>query len=533
MQQNTKFTILAPAITFISIALGMAVYKYLFAKDTASAPRNVQHEKINVLLRQLEQNYVDNVTYDTLVENAIPHIIEQLDPHSVYIPASEREISDEPLRGNFEGIGIQFNIRNDTIYVIQTIAGGPGEKIGLRGGDRIVKVNDSLVAGVSITNDAIMSKLKGPKGTKVKVTVVRLGSDKELEFEIIRDKIPIHSIDVGYIVKQDIGYIKISRFSLTTYREFMQKVSVLKQQGMRRLILDLRGNAGGVMQDAIRIADEFLKAGKVIVYTEGWSRPRFDYHSSAQGFLQNDEIVVLIDEWSASASEILAGAIQDNDRGTIVGRRSFGKGLVQEPIYFDDGSELRLTVARYYTPTGRSIQKPYDNEEEYAQDLIKRYRRGEFTDQDSIKHNEQLKYTTPEGKIVYGGGGIMPDIFVPADTSQGTLFFRKIRQMGLDFQFTYDYADANRETLSKYKTVKELEQFLENEKIMQKFFQYAIEKGVKNSNNYSENKDNYLEKEIKALIIRNIIDESGFYYIMNEIDPTFLKALEIIQHSNK
>ncbi len=529
MQKNTRFQILLPAIVMLSIALGMFIYKILFGANTMTGKTEQKLEKINLLLRQVEASYVDSVSYDSLVESAITPIIEQLDPHSVYIPASEREESDEPLRGNFEGIGIQFNLRNDTVYVIQTIAGGPSEKVGLRGGDRIVKVNDSIVAGVNITNEKIMSKLKGTKGTKVKVTVVRPGVDKMLDFDIIRDKIPIHSIDVAYMAKGDVGYVKISRFSVTTYREFMEKIATLKQQGMRRLIIDLRGNGGGVMQDAIRIADEFLPAGKIIVYTEGKARPRADYYSSAHGFMQNNEVVVLIDEWSASASEILSGALQDNDRGTIIGRRSFGKGLVQEPIYFEDGSELRLTVARYYTPTGRSIQKPYTNEEKYSQDLLKRFERGEFTAQDSIKHDESLKFVTPGGKVVYGGGGIMPDIFVPADTTQGSRFFARVRQRGIDFQFSYDYADANRDKLTSYKNSKALEQYLEQENIMKKFIDYAAKKGV-NANDVEKKKgDDYLEKQIKALIVRNIIGEEGFYLLMNEIDPTFKKALEVIQ----
>jgi carboxyl-terminal processing protease len=529
MQKNNNFHILLPLIVSISIVLGMVMYKYLLGGYSTNNKKQYSPEKINIFLKQLEANYVDTISYDSLVESAIAPILEQLDPHSVYIPAVEREVSDEPLRGNFEGVGIQFNLRNDTVYVIQTISGGPSEKIGIRGGDRIVRVDDSVVAGVGISNEKIMSKLKGPKGSKVKVTVVRPGVDKKIEFDITRDKIPINSIDVAYMVTKDVGYVKIARFSLTTYREFMQKVATLKQEGMRKLILDLRGNGGGVMQDAVRIADEFLPAGNIIVYTEGKARPRFDYYASAQGYLQNDEVVVLIDEWSASASEILAGALQDNDRGTIIGRRSFGKGLVQEPFYFDDGSELRLTVARYYTPTGRSIQKPYDNEEDYAQDLIRRFERGEFTAEDSIKHDESLKYTTPGGKTVYGGGGIMPDIFVPADTSQGSKFYAKVRQRGLDYQFSYDYADANRDKLTKFKDAKKLEQYLDNENIMNSFIEYAEKKGVTPTQNDKTKRDKYLTKQVKALVIRNIFDDGGFYMIMNEIDPTFLKALEVVQ----
>ncbi|MDD2562626.1 MAG: S41 family peptidase [Salinivirgaceae bacterium] len=530
MYKNSKIQILLPIIIAVSVVFGMYVYKTLFGNNLETAGgRNNNLNKIDILLQLVGENYVDTVSYDTLVENAIPKIIEQLDPHSIYIPAKELAEADEPIRGNFDGIGITFNLRNDTVYVIQPIQGGPSEKVGIRGGDRIIKVNDTIVAGIKITNEKIMARLKGLKGTKVNITVVRPGIDKELSFDIIRDKIPIHSIDVAYVAQGDVGYLKISRFSMTTYNEFMEKIALLKQQGMRKLILDLRGNGGGILQDAVRIVDEFLPAGKTIVYTEGKARPRFDYLSSARGFLQNNDVVIMIDEWSASASEILAGAIQDNDRGIIVGRRSFGKGLVQEPIYFNDGSALRLTVARYFTPTGRSIQKSYDNEEEYAKDLITRFEHGEFTQEDSIKHDESLKYTTPGGKTVYGGGGIMPDIFVPADTTRGSKFFSKVRQMGIDFQFTYDYADQNREKLKTYTDAKSLENYLHRQEIMQKFYDYAIKKGVKVTDAERTKGDKYLEKQIKALIVRNLIDETGFYLIMNEIDPTFLKALEVIK----
>jgi carboxyl-terminal processing protease len=477
------------------------------------------------LLKHIVDSYVDTISYKRLVEESIPIILEQLDPHSLYIPASEREAMDEPIRGNFEGIGIQFNMRNDTVYVIQTIAGGPSEKIGIIGGDRLTHANDTLIAGIGLTSDKVMTYLKGPKGTKVKVTIVRQGVKTPLHFTITRDKIPIHSIDVSYMATKNIGYIKISRFSQTTYREFIEKITELKQKGMRKLMLDLRGNGGGVMSDAIMIADEFLSSGKLILYTQGKARNRMDYSSSAQGFLQNDEVVILIDELSASASEILAGAIQDNDRGTIIGRRSFGKGLVQEPIYFEDGSELRLTVARYYTPTGRSIQKPYSAD--YDDDLINRYYRGEFTEKDSIKQNDTLIYLTPKGKTVYGGGGIMPDVFVPADTTSGSKFFKKVRQMGVDFQFSYYYADLKRNELQKLQDIDAFEEYLDKQDIMKQFVNYAVEKEIKYP--YVPGSDKILEKQVKALIVRNIKGEQGFYMLMHQVDPTFKKGLEILQ----
>ncbi|HON18782.1 MAG TPA: S41 family peptidase [Salinivirgaceae bacterium] len=528
MNLNTKTKILLPTIVAASIVVGMITHKVLFQKFYANAPSNFTGNKLNELLKTVVENYVDTLYYDSLVEKTIPTLIEQLDPHSIYIPAKDREAVDEPIRGNFEGIGIQFNIRNDTVHVINTISGGPSEKVGIRGGDRIVKVNDTVVAGVKITNDQIMSKLKGPKGTKVKVTIARPGIDKPLDFEIIRDKIPIYSVETGYLIRPKTGYIKIDRFSMNTYREFIEKVKLLKKDGARQFIIDLRGNGGGVMQDAIQIADEFLSAGKIIVYTQGQARPRFDFYSSARGLLQNDPLVILIDEFSASASEILAGAIQDNDRGTIVGRRSFGKGLVQEPIYFKDGSELRLTVARYYTPTGRCIQKPYDNEEDYTKDILRRFQRGEFKAVDSIKLNENDKYYTPAGKVVYGGGGIMPDIFVPIDTSQSSKFTLEAQQRGLEYQFSYDFADKHRNELSAFTDPQKLELHLDKINIISTFAAFAVSKNIKANDFNTQPADKYYVKQIKALIIRNILGDSVYYRIMNEIDPTVNKALEVL-----
>lgn len=522
MKNNSKFIVILPLVIAISLVAGMYIYKTLFGTKGIAIRKGIDN-KMELLLQTIVENYVDTISYDTIVEEAIPVILEQLDPHSYYIPKTFRAEADEPIRGNFDGIGIQFNMRNDTVYVVETIAGGPSEKVGIISGDRIVKVNDTIIAGIEASTDKIMSYLKGPKGSKVTVTVLRYGIADTLEFTITRDKIPINSIDVSYMVSNNIGYIKIARFSVNTYREFMEKITELKQQGMQKLILDLRGNGGGVMQDAILIADEFLSSGKLIVYTEGKARERTDFFASARGFLHNDEIAILIDEWSASASEILAGAIQDNDRGTIVGRRSFGKGLVQEPMYFDDSSELRLTVARYYTPTGRSIQKPYGKD--YENDLMNRYKRGEFTEADSIKQDETLQYITPEGKIVYGGGGIMPDIFVPADTTRGSGFFRKVRRMGIDFQFSFDYADKHRAALQKLPNVKAIDKQIDNKTMMTQFVEFARKKGVQDTYIH----DDFLEKQIKALIIRNISGEQGFYMLINEIDSTFKKGFETLK----
>src|SRR5665647_19009 len=357
-------------------------------------------------------------------------MLKKLDPHSVYIPAKDLARSNEPLQGNFEGIGISFSMLTDTILVISTIPGGPSEKLGLLPGDKILYVNDSLVAGKHIPDERIMGMLKGQRGTLVKIKILRSGQKELLPFEITRDKIPIYSVDVDYMVNDTTGYIRINTFAMTTYDEFMKGLRELKEKGMTRLILDLRGNSGGIMEAAIQIANQFLKEGQLIVYTKGRAQPRSEARATGKGEFETGDLVVLIDEWSASASEILAGALQDNDRGTIIGRRSFGKGLVQEPISFSDGSGMRLTIARYYTPTGRSIQKPYkDGFEKYFNDFNQRYIRGEFEVSDSIHFPDSLKFTTPGGRIVYGGGGIMPDKFVPADTTGLSPYFLKIRSL--------------------------------------------------------------------------------------------------------
>ncbi|MBN2519746.1 MAG: S41 family peptidase, partial [Bacteroidales bacterium] len=478
----------------------------------------------------IEEEYVDTVNKNDLVEMAISEILKQLDPHSVYIPASELKELNEPLEGNFEGIGVQFNMPDDTVVVIAVISGGPSEKIGILPGDRIIYIEDSLVAGVKMKNTDIVKMLKGPKGTKVEVSIMRKGISELINFEITRDKIPLYSIDIAYMIKDDIGYIKISQFAKTTYQEFTDAIAKLNQQGMQKLVLDLRGNGGGFMDAATNIANEFLEANKLIVYTKGKSRPKRETLSNSKGNCLDKKVVVLVDEWSASASEILAGALQDNDRGTIVGRRSFGKGLVQQQTMFNDGSALRLTIARYYTPTGRSIQKPYVNgDEQYYDDLSERFNHGEFVEKDSIKLNDSLKFYTPKGKIVYGGGGIMPDIFVPYDTSGQTNYYMQVLQKGLIYRFAFDYADNNREKLAKYKNYKELEKYLDKQKLLDKFIKYAEEKGInKNPNELKASKE-LIYTQLKASVSRNLLDNEGFYPIISKIDVTLQKAVEIIE----
>jgi len=523
--------ILLPIIVAFSILIGVFVNRMFFLPQNNMAIGSSSTSKIDELLQKISRDYVDPVNYDSLQEKAIPEIIKNLDPHSGYIPASIKDEVDAPLFGAFDGIGVQFNMRKDTVVVIQPISGGPSEKVGILAGDRIVTVNDTTIAGVKMSTEQVMKKLKGPRGTKVRVGVKRMGSSQLIDFEIVRDKIPIYSVDVAYLVTPKTGYIKVNKFSRNTYSEFMEAANKLKAQKVKNIIVDLRGNGGGVMEAAIRMADEFLEPGKLIVYTQGNNRPKREYRASRQLFLGSLNVAVLIDEWSASASEIFAGALQDNDKGVIVGRRSFGKGLVQEPVYFDDGSELRLTVSRYYTPTGRSIQKPYEkgDEESYREDIAKRYLNGEFLQEDSIHFSDSLKYTTPGGKVLYGGGGIMPDVFVAADTVGGSDLLYEIRRKGLMYTFAYDYTDKNRKTISQYKSYHELEQYLYRQNVVDEFYAFVKKKGVKVVSSDVKTSGDIIKVQLAGLIVRNVIGDEGFYPIINKIDNTLHKAVEILE----
>jgi carboxyl-terminal processing protease len=485
--------------------------------------------KISSALQYILNEYVDSVSMESLNEEVLPTLVENLDPHSVYIPASEFQRYSEPLVGNFSGIGVSFNMTDDSVAIISTIPNGPSEMVGIAAGDRIIMVDDSLVAGVNMPSDDIVKMLKGPKNTIVKVTVYRRGENKPLVFEITRDDIPIYSVDVAYMVNEETGYIKISQFAQTTYREFMEAVEKLKARGAQKLILDLRRNGGGIMEAATMIADQFLDEGELIVYMEGRARPRENDYATSRGVLKEDQVVILIDETTASASEILAGAIQDNDRGLVIGRRSFGKGLVQEEMRFPDGSALRLTVARYYTPTGRSIQRPYENgKEEYYHDLSERFERGELEHQDSIKFDDSQKYITPGGKIVYGGGGIMPDVFVPVDTIGSSEYYNQVRNLGLMYRFAFHYTDLHRDELDAYTNVEGIEGFLDNKEMIPQFVQYAKEKGVAPDWEDIRISKTILEKTIKAYVARNIIDNEGFYPIIADIDHTLQVAIDTI-----
>ena len=487
--------------------------------------------KVSSALQYILNEYVDTVSLSNLNESVLPALVDNLDPHSIYIPAREFQRYSEPLVGNFSGIGVSFNMTDDTVAIINTIPNGPSEMVGVNAGDRIIMVDDSVVAGVNMPSDDIVKMLKGPKNTVVKVTIHRRGEAEPINFEITRDDIPIYSVDVAYMVDDKTGYIKISQFAQTTYREFMQAIERLKSKGVEKLIIDLRRNGGGIMEAATMIADQFLEEGQLIVYMEGRTRPRENDYATSRGILKDDKVVVIVDESSASASEILAGAIQDNDRGLVIGRRSFGKGLVQEEMRFSDGSALRLTVARYYTPTGRSIQRPYENgKEDYYHDFSDRIQRGELEHLDSIKFDDSRKFVTPGGKIVYGGGGIMPDVFVPVDTSGVSEYYNKARSLGLMYRFAFFYTDLHRSALEPFSTPEDIEGYLDDQDLLPQFINYAKEKGVQPDYDDIRTSKEALEKTIKAYVARNIIDNDGFYPIIADIDNTLQVAIDTISN---
>ena len=466
-----------------------------------------------------------------LIEDAMPQILGELDPHSSYIPAKDLQAVNDDLRGSFSGIGVQFTIQQDTIHISDVIAGGPSEKVGIMPGDRIVEIDDSAFVGKIVTNNESMKRLKGPKGSEVKLGIVRQGEKEILHFTIIRGDIPNKSIKAAYMINDKFGYINIEKFSETTYPEMLISLAKLHQDNCQGIIIDLRGNTGGYMGPAIQMVNEFLPKGRLIVYTEGRKAPRENYPSNGTGSSQQMPLIVLLDEGSASASEIFAGAIQDNDRGTIIGRRSFGKGLVQQPIEFNDGSAIRLTIARYYTPSGRCIQKPYQKgkDEQYEMDLLTRYEHGEFFSQDSIKQDESHIFYTSLGRPVYGGGGIMPDIFVPQDTTGMTSYFRMAVNRGLTIQFSFQYTDRNRQKLQKYTNAEDLLKYLKTQNILEKFAQFAESKGLKRRNILMYQSKELFDRNLYGNIIYNMLNMEEYLKYLNQSDKTVLKALEILE----
>ena len=477
--------------------------------------------------------YVDDVDEDKLVEDAIINMLEELDPHSTYSDAEEVKKLNEPLVGNFDGIGVQFNMATDTLFIIQPVSGGPSEKVGILAGDRIIEVNDTVIAGVKMSTEEIMRRLRGPKGTKVNLKIMRRGVSGLLPFTVKRDKIPVYSLDASYMMNKTTGYIRISRFAATTAEEFEKALHDLQTKGMRNLILDLQGNGGGYLNAAIEIANHMLQKGELIVYTEGKRNPRTEFNARGNGDFRDGKLVVLVDEFSASASEIVTGAIQDWDRGTVVGRRTFGKGLVQRPIDLPDGSMIRLTVARYYTPSGRCIQKPYESIEQYNKDLIERYNRGEMLSADSIHFPDSLKAKTLKlGRTVYGGGGIMPDYFVPIDTTYYTDYYLALRDKGAIVQENLKLIDAHRsEWKEKYKT---FERFNKRFEVSDEMLEDLISLGKTLGAEFKE--DEYktalplIKIQLKALIARDLWDMNEYFQVINSINKTVQKGLELIEN---
>lgn len=530
---SDRYKIFLPILFAILLATGIFIGSKLNFSDRSVRflqPEKKSSDKLNSVLNYIEEEYVDTIKKEELTEKTIINLLHNLDPHSAYLTAQEVKEMREPLEGNFEGIGIEFNIIKDTIRVISVIAGGPSETLGILAGDKIVKIEGKNAAGVKIKNKDVLGKLRGKGGTQVTVSIKRGNSKQLIDFTITRGTIPIYSVDVAYMLDKKTGYIKTSRFAETTHDEFLSKTSSLRSKGMVNLILDLRGNGGGLLSAAVKICDEFLEKGQVIVYTEGKSHPKETITATKKGILSDTKLIVLIDESSASASEIVAGAIQDNDRGTIVGRRSFGKGLVQRETMFSDSSAIRLTVARYYTPTGRCIQKPYGKDfEDYYSEEYNRYQSGELMHADSIHSDTSgLKYTTPKGKIVYGGGGITPDIFIPLDTAGRTSYLTDLFVKGALNQFGFDYADKNRKELSNMGMQKFIASFMINEMMMNNFFAFSEKLGVKSNPSEAAISNELIKNILKSSIARQIWGNDGFYPILNEKDAVIRQSAMIL-----
>ncbi len=487
--------------------------------------------KITRVLSLIENSYVDSIPSDSIAEAAIPTILEVLDPHSVYIPAREFEQTEEPLQGEFDGIGVVFNMATDTVIVLNVVPSGPSQKAGVQGGDRIIRVNDTLIAGQKMSTTDVMKRLRGKRGTQVRLSLERKGIADPVEVVVTRDAIPLHSVEAAVMLTDNTGFIKLSQFSRTSHAEVASAIERLRKEGMTDLVLDLRGNPGGFLDQAILIANEFLPKGSLIVYTEDRRHRRVHQFSDGRGKSADLALAVLIDEGSASSSEILAGALQDNDRGTIIGRRSFGKGLVQSQVPFPDGSALRLTVARYYTPTGRSIQKPYSTgNDDYEMDIINRFNHNEFFSADSIRFADSLRFTTPKGKTVYGGGGIMPDVFMPLDTANVTKYYLEVSGRNILYRYTIDYADSRRAELDAAKTTADLQRMFDGDRRMfDRFVDYAAAQGVKPVRRDIERSRAIMEAQLKAFVARNSeLDNSAFYYFIYPIDNTIMRAVEIL-----
>lgn len=525
---NSKFQIRLPLIVFSTLAAGILIGATM-ANPSQNGGVLEGVIKLKEILTQIDQNYVEEVDNDKLVNSAIDGLLNELDPHTSYIPAKDLALVSADLKGNYEGIGIEFNIFKDTLYVVAPLSGGPSEEVGLQSGDKIIAVDGETIAGIGLTNRQVYDNLRGEKGSKVTVTIMRDGSSEPLDYVITRDKIPQFSVDASYMVDDKIGYIKVSRFSATTYEEFKKALTELEEKGMKKLILDLQDNPGGYMDRAINVADEFLKDNAMIVYTKGKeSRYNSEARAIREGSFEKGSLIVLINEGSASASEIVSGAIQDNDRGLIVGRRSFGKGLVQMPIDLSDGSELRLTISRYYTPSGRSIQKPFgESPDDYSHDMIERYNHGEYFSADSIQFNDSLKYETTKGRVVYGGGGIMPDYFVPLDTSMNSSYVTKLFNSNTLRQYTFGYHEDHKKELENMKMEKFIKDFTVTDNMLEQLNALAKDNKVKFDEKQFTKSKELIKIYVKAYIARSVWNNEGFYPIFNQQNEIFQEALKL------
>lgn len=531
MNRN-KSNRLMPLIMAVCVVVGVVIgtfYTSHFSGNRLSII-NSSGNKLNNLLHIVDDQYVDTVDINKLVEDAMPQILAELDPHSVYIGAKDVQAVNDDLRGSFSGVGIEFTIREDTIRVQNVVNAGPADRAGVKAGDKIVSVDGKPFVGKIVTNDEAMRRLKGPKDTKVKLGLLGYGEKKVRYVTITRDDIPQRSISATYMINDNTRYIKVKSFGENTYPELLISLAKLSQEDLQNLIIDLRGNVGGYMMAVIQMVNEFLPKDRLIVYTQGRKSPRQEYRSDGRGSYQKIPLVVLIDEGSASASEIFAGAIQDNDRGTVIGRRSFGKGLVQQPMAFNDGSMIRLTIARYYTPSGRCIQKPYTSgsDKDYEDDLMMRYQHGEYFSQDSIKH-EGPEYHTSIGRTVYGGGGITPDIFVAEDTLGVTSYYKEAGMTGLIFQFAYDYTDENRARLGEFTDMESLLDYLKKQNLVERFASYADRKGLRRRNLMIRKSHHLLERFIDSRIIYNMLDDEAWIEYLNLDDPAIEKAVDVFK----
>ncbi len=527
-QKNNFFRLITLIVVlFIAQAPNLEAQSYNFS--SSSQQYYDQVEKLRTLLRDISMYYVDTANIEELTENMIVRTLKDLDPHSVYIPKDEVKKANEQLEGKFEGIGIQFNILNDTLLVVAPIIGGPSEKLGILSGDKIIKIEDENVAGIGLKNSDVVKKLRGEKGSVVNVSIKRFGEKKLIEYAIERDKIPIYSVDAAYMADSITGYIKLSRFARTTMIELQAEITKLKRAGMQSLVLDLTGNTGGYLHIANQLSDQFLQADELIVYTKGKYFPKRSHFATAKGMFEQGKLAIMIDAGSASASEIVSGAVQDWDRGIIVGRRSFGKGLVQKPFEFPDSSVMRLTIQRYYTPSGRCIQKPY---KDYKDEYTHRYESGELFERDSIKVDDSLIYKTDHGRDVYGAGGIIPDVFVPLDTTLSSKYYRDILRKGLLYSYSLNYLDKNRKNVEeKYTSVQLFDiGFNITDEHLEEFISYAEDKGVERNDDDIKISNKALKQYLKAYIARGMFGVGGFYYISNQIDPIYTKAFESLNN---